>query len=445
MTDPWTIDKVLTLAPDASAAQAGRQLATPTKWTGLGRGEQVLWGECQGSGKNPYRVQIDLVEPAFQCSCPSRKFPCKHSLGLLLLLAQAPQALPVGETPAWVVEWLQGRAKRAEQKQKRKERAESAVTAPTDPAAAARRAAERQRKVAAGLADLEVWLKDLVRQGLAECPSRPYAYWETMAARMVDAQAPGLARLVREMGSIVASGERWQDRMLARLANMHLLLEGHKRLDVLPAEVQADIRGLVGWTQNQDELLGQPGVGDTWCVLGQRVEQEDNLRVQWTWLRGRGSGRSALVLQFAHGTAGFEVSLVPGTQRHSELVFYPGTSMRALIKDGAGAAEPLVQMPGHQTVAEGMAGYSEALASCPWIERYPLALAAVVPVCQAENWALSDSEGYCLPLACSFVRTWELLAMSGGEPIGVFGEWDGQCLLPLSAIDSDGFVCFASE
>lgn len=445
MTDPWTIEKVLALAPDASAAQVGRQLAAPRKWTGLGRSEQALWGECQGSGQNPYRVQVNLTEPAFKCSCPSRKFPCKHGLGLLLLLAQTPEAVPAGDAPAWVVEWLEGRAKRVEQKQKRQERAASAGAEPADPAAAGQRAAERQRKVAAGLAELEVWLNDLVRQGLAASQSQPYAYWEAMAARMVDAQAPGVARLVRELGSIAASGEDWQDRMLGRLGNIHLLLEGYRRLDGLAAETQADIRSLVGWTQNQDELLGQPGVRDTWCVLGQQVEREDALRVQRTWLRGHGGGRSALVLQFAHGASDFEASLVPGTQLQAELVFYPGASMRALVKDPAGAVEPLAQMPGHGAVAEAVAGYAAALASCPWIERYPLALAAVLPVRRGEDWVVCDSEGHCLPLARRFAQTWELLAMSGGEPIGLFGEWDGQCLLPLAAMDSDGFVCFASE
>ncbi|MFC6750247.1 SWIM zinc finger family protein [Deinococcus aquaticus] len=46
-----------------------------------------LWGECQGSGQTPYLTGVDLSGPAFRCSCPSRKFPCKHALALLLLHA----------------------------------------------------------------------------------------------------------------------------------------------------------------------------------------------------------------------------------------------------------------------------------------------------------------------------------------------------------------------
>ncbi|WP_420894866.1 SWIM zinc finger family protein, partial [Streptomyces noursei] len=39
---------------------------------------------CEGGDGTRYGTVVDLDGPAFQCSCPSRKFPCKHTLGLLL-------------------------------------------------------------------------------------------------------------------------------------------------------------------------------------------------------------------------------------------------------------------------------------------------------------------------------------------------------------------------
>ena len=80
-------NQILALAPDPASAKAGSQLATPRNWSNLGTSDSALWGECQGSGKTPYRTQIDLGGPAFKCTCPSRKFPCKHGLGLYLLRA----------------------------------------------------------------------------------------------------------------------------------------------------------------------------------------------------------------------------------------------------------------------------------------------------------------------------------------------------------------------
>src|SRR5262245_45309526 len=120
----WTTEQILALAPDAASAKAGQGLAAARKWLTLGADGQAAWGLCQGSGKDPYQAQIDLTEPAFRCSCPSRKFPCKHGLGLFLLLASSAAAFKEKQPPDWVVEWMASRAKRAEQRAEKQARAE---------------------------------------------------------------------------------------------------------------------------------------------------------------------------------------------------------------------------------------------------------------------------------------------------------------------------------
>src|SRR5215510_2828013 len=135
----WTTEQILALAPDAASAKAGQGLAAARKWLKLGADEQTAWGLCQGSGKKPYQAQVDLTEPAFKCSCPSRKFPCKHALGLLLLWASTSE-VPATDRPEWVEEWLSSREQRAERAAARAERAER----PPDPEAQAKRAAQRE-------------------------------------------------------------------------------------------------------------------------------------------------------------------------------------------------------------------------------------------------------------------------------------------------------------
>ena len=117
----WTSDQILKLAPDSGSARSGRDLGAARKWVSLGCNDQACWGECQGSGSVPYQTQIDLGEPAFRCSCPSRKFPCKHALGLFLLYAEQRGVLSACAPPAWVDEWLTARAKKAEQRAKKTE------------------------------------------------------------------------------------------------------------------------------------------------------------------------------------------------------------------------------------------------------------------------------------------------------------------------------------
>src|SRR2546425_12802441 len=101
----------------------------------------------RSSGAHPYQTKIDLSEPAFQCTCPSRKFPCKHALGLFLLLDSQPGAFTHDSPPEWVSTWLAARAQRAEQRSRKEERSGTVA----DATAQARRAAEREAKVAAGV------------------------------------------------------------------------------------------------------------------------------------------------------------------------------------------------------------------------------------------------------------------------------------------------------
>src|SRR5688572_16402472 len=161
---PWTVEQVLALAPDASSAKSGKDLGVARKWKTLGANDACAWGTIQGSGAKPYQTSIDFTGPAFKCTCPSRKFPCKHGLGLFLILAQQPTAITEKLPPAWTTEWL---AKRSEKEEKKA--AKNTTEAPADPeatakaaAAAERRAEARDAKVTAGLKDLEIWLNDLV-------------------------------------------------------------------------------------------------------------------------------------------------------------------------------------------------------------------------------------------------------------------------------------------
>lgn len=440
MPELWTTERILALAPDASSAKSGKELAAARKWVTLGKDEHALWGECQGSAKTPYQTQIDLSEPAFKCSCPSRKFPCKHGLGLFLLMTAQPGAFSGSTRPAWVAQWLESRASRADQRAKKQEDG----AAPPDPAAQARRLAERQKKVAAGVAELDLWLRDLVRQGLASAQGRPLSFWDSAAARMVDAQAPGLARLVREAGGLCASGDQWQARVTDRLGRLSLLIQAFGRIDSLPDATAHDVRSLVGFTVNQDELLLQPGLADDWHVLGQRVTLEDKLRVQRTWLHGPRSQRFALVLQFAYGSQGFDKSLLPGTRVEAELVFFPGASLRAAPKPGHGAPDAIKTWPGFPGINAAGAAYAGHLSQYPWAEQFPFALSAVIPFRSGNAWMIRDTAGAQLALSPRFAQAWNLLALSGGHPIDLFGEWDGEALLPLSAYAAEDFTIFAS-
>ena len=115
-------EQILSMAPDESSKKSGKELANVSKWVKHEVSERALWGECQGRGKLPYQTQVDLVNVAFKCSCPSRKFPCKHGLGLLLLYARDKKIFSSATEPDWVAGWLDKRDERNEKKSEKKER-----------------------------------------------------------------------------------------------------------------------------------------------------------------------------------------------------------------------------------------------------------------------------------------------------------------------------------
>ena len=424
----WSVDRILALAPDPSSAKSGRELANARKWSGLGRTERAIWGECQGSGAKPYQTQIDTSEPAFRCTCPSRKFPCKHALALFLLSATEPNLLAASVPPRWVEEWLAKRDEKAAGQVQTKQAREVA----SDPEAAARRAGAREGKVRAGVLELESWLKDVVRQGLANLQQQSYGYFDRVAARMVDAQAPGLARQIRQLSVLVSASADWPKQACERIGRLFLLVQAYNRLDSMPPELRNDIRALIGWTEKQEELLEQEGVQDEWDIMSLRVDEDERLRTQRNWLLGRGTGMGALVLQFAYGNAPLDVSLVPGTRMAAELVFFPGASpSRALIRQKQGLA-PMTEPAGFESIAAALEAYGRMLAQNPWLVRFPVFLSSVVPIHAEERWLLRDRGEKCVRMsAASEEVNWRLLALSGGRPVSVFGEWAGDRLEPL--------------
>lgn len=164
---PLSVDEVLRLSPDEASAKAAKGLVVPDKWASLAYCDAAVWSECKGSGVKPYQVQVDLAETAFRCSFPSRKFPCKHGLALLLLRAQHPDNFSPAEPPAWVSEWLVSRKQRAEKQAQKQAEGAAKPAAVADPRASARREAQRQNQMQAGLDNLDRRLADRVRQGLA--------------------------------------------------------------------------------------------------------------------------------------------------------------------------------------------------------------------------------------------------------------------------------------
>ena len=410
------------LAPDAASLKNGRKLAAQAgKWSDRGRAPAAVWGAFQGSGKTPYQVRVDLTGPAWKCSCPSRKLPCKHALGLLLGAAGDAAFCPEADPPDWVAEWLSKRQSTAQAKATK-----TAGAKPVDPKAQAKRRDARERKIADGLERLTLWLDDRLRGGLAESETGGPKPFEEQAARLVDAQAPGLAARMRGLAELPGSGPDWPDRLLSGFASLRLLIAAYTAQGALPEGLREDVRTLIGWNRTERETLevGER-VNDAWLTLGSIDWDEDRVRGRRTWLKGVMTGRTAEVTQFAPyagtGGQGFSEAFAEGCVQPMELAFHPSAAPRRAIV-ATREAEPVpVPLPPGTDVAGLLGEVADELAACPFRTRFAAVLSGVVPVIHDGIWWLRDQAGAGVRLSRG--DWWGLLAESGGAPLTVAGEY----------------------
>ena len=335
-----------------------------------------------------------------------------------------------------MTQWLAARAARAV-RPARPESSSAAPGVPADPRGAQRRAASRDAKVDAGVGEMQRWLADLARGGLGAAQSQPWAWWDQQARRMIDAQARGLAGQVRRMAAIAATaGQRtdWPERLTDQLGSAHLLCEAWNRRDVLPPETRQALRVRLGYNvATEDVLISGERIRDRWAVLGQRLGDDQNLRTLQQWLYGERTGEVVTYLAFAAGTQQLAPGLPAGRRAEATVALYPGTRpARVLIADRHGRSEPLGRLPGAPGWDAALSRAADCLSVDPWADVMPLAVGGVT-VLPSDQWRLADAAGRAMPVAASAEVRWALLALSGGRPADVAGEWDGFAFTPQAA------------
>ncbi len=206
LTEPHVAE----MAPDANVLQDGRKLVKSGHYLNLGKSADgtLFFGQCKGSGKNPYEVSCDLAtgvdeRPTTRCSCPSQKRPCKHAVGLMLAMVGNANAFAVKEPPADLVE------KRGKLMEKREKDAH-APTAPTEETAKKKKvnqaaANKKAQEQADALDTLETFLVDLVTLGLGGLNKKSVTTIETQAKRMMDNDLRGADAMLRHLASLVES------------------------------------------------------------------------------------------------------------------------------------------------------------------------------------------------------------------------------------------------
>ncbi|WP_424212207.1 hypothetical protein ACN20G_08915 [Streptomyces sp. BI20] len=302
--------------------------------------------------------------------------------------------------------------------------------------AARRRAERREERIDAGARELERRLADLVREGLAGRAAERPGDWAGTAARMVDAQAPGLAARVRDLGALPVSEP---GRLLAECATAHLLARAWLGREALPPALAAVVRARVGLPA---PAVG-PAVRDLWSVLSQRdlPSLDGRLTTRRIWLHGHNTGDSVLLLDFGGGGRLPALTLPVGFRIDAEVRRRPGADgPRADLGERFGEPDVDPSVPTGVSTEEALDAYGSALRRDPWLDSVPVVLGPVIPVPTPLGWHVRDADGaHALPVTGAGGRPrpglWRLAAVSGGAPVTVFGECGHRGLTPLTVWD----------
>jgi hypothetical protein len=409
------------LATDQPSLKAAAGLAKPGKWSGVAASADgaLIWGECAGSGANPYRVMADLRDLGNKCTCPSRKFPCKHVLALLWLNAEAILPFASADTPDWVTDWLgrrrTGVAPKAAAPAAAKDlRAAQEIEpeAPEDPkavarreAAAAKRAGDTERAVLDALDALEQWVGDQLRQGLSAFIDDATARCRRIGARLVDGKAATLAGRIDELPArlLALPAPARVHGAVIELGKLVLLARAYRA-----APRDADIRRAVASSESRETIISDPEalrLMAHWEVLAEQVRtRRDGLVSQTTWLLNLGETgpRFAMLLDYFPASAGRRGSVfTPGDQFAGEVLFYPARApLRAVLVNRAPIpdAAPL-GWPGPGDALDAV--LAEPLLAEPWALDMPILLPAgrLAVDGAGQPWWRAQGGGIALPLA----------------------------------------------
>lgn len=188
------------LAPNAGAIKNGRDLVRKNSFPvrSISEDRTLLFGECKGSGKEPYRCSIDLIQegsPVFRCTCPSRQFPCKHTLGLLYAYVSASSSFDTADIPADIAD----KRDKAEKREEKKQAAEKEGTAKAPRKVNKSALVKKITAQLEGLAIMDKLVLQVVHNGLGSIDKKMVQLIEEQAKQLGNYYIPGAQAALREL------------------------------------------------------------------------------------------------------------------------------------------------------------------------------------------------------------------------------------------------------
>lgn len=311
------------LAPNSATIKNAQGLVQKNKFVGLrqsGEGD-LLFGECQGSGSSNYSTSADFAQPdkpVFRCTCPSRQFPCKHSLGLLYAYLQGKPF-----ATAAVPDDLASKREKAE---KRAEKKEQEAASPTTPKPKKTNTSALLKKMTAqleGLERLDKLVQNLVASGLGTVDQKALKALNAQVKEMGNYYLTGAQNELRRLALLLEDGSRsGYDGAIEELASLHALVK--KGQSYLQARLDSKGELKRDTDSELEEWLGHAWQLSELKELGLYREQTELLQLAFTsW---DDAGRQELV------DSGYWLELPTGELRRT-IQYRPYKAARHIRED----------------------------------------------------------------------------------------------------------------
>ncbi|MCH2046206.1 MAG: hypothetical protein MK212_18975, partial [Saprospiraceae bacterium] len=315
------------------------------------------------------------------------------------------------------------------------------ATSSTDEKAAkakAKRWQDRLSLMQNGISELEQWLGDLIRQGFANVNLMEPHYWDQVASKMTNAKLSGLSTQLKEISEQVRRQEDWIEQLALSLGGLYIQIQAFNKREHLPPLLLEHLYSTLGRNLRKNDVIElNLNVTDQWIVMGKKegidVEGRSYRRV---WLKGIHQEKYALILDYAFGNKSYEQQFLIGSILQATVYYYPAqTPMRAIIKQFELLSQENYPVFTKLSFQDFLNTYAHHIAQTPWLKQFPVYISDVIIRKDAHNHWLLDRQGFIIPTEHLKQATlWKLMALSGGDTITVFGEWDGSKFTPLSVL-----------
>ena len=254
------------LAPNSDTITNGKSLVKKGSFKNLkiSPDKTLIFGECQGSGKNPYICSMDFIDsssPIPRCSCPSRQIPCKHVLGLMYAYAQGEKFTTV-EIPEDILSKRDKAVKRAENKEKKISEKKTDLSTPPSKAKI-NSALKRIDVQLEGIGIAEKLIKNIMQMGLAGIDARTQDALQKQIVQLGNYHIKGIQEAFSQLFLYIKEDDTHYSRSITQLVFIQALLKkasehlNNKKADpekVLTLDISSKIEEQIGHIWKLEEL-----------------------------------------------------------------------------------------------------------------------------------------------------------------------------------------------